>query len=852
MPGPPDRGRPQTYGYTGSSSAGLLMDTLPQTVPPHNNEAVSEDGMSEVLHSQLSPSESSALSSAVLGAAHDADGESPFLATVEPPASSSSPSVKPASPSPLPLPPGQRRNETGLSNSRRRCLRSSRRRCGAGPPCSVLRIWVWELLSLLAAVGLVVAVTAVLSVHNGSPLPELPYGMSLNSLVALLATLLRSAVAVVVIEVLGQARWSWFASSSPQQARPLSDLEIYQAAGHGLIGSMELIRVFVGRAARAASPAGFISLAGAFVMVASFAIGTFTQQAVQTVPCRRQVEGQATFPVAFALALKNTGNLAGAPIDVGYELKGAMIAGLTSPKGNNSNIIPICPTGNCTFPFHSPGVTHLSVGLCSQCLDTSEFLEQHYDAKTKIMRYSLPGLRNSSMIHNTSWPILTRFVLGSSQSYAQHRWSNEFAEAAPSSLLNLNIVAFSRPPPVNGGPPPNSIQGFKPVAVSCNLYLCLKYYYAEVKLGQFNETLIRAEGMRKIPAPQEDWTALREPCIFPDGKHYTVENITSAPRSPSLRLDEYTSIVLPGQSPGSPDTIVKAPSSCVSQVWGATAQGLEKEIHSIFVETKQNPGEESLNAVCEGGRGRPYDAIHCNKWWLQSIASQWNANFDSISWAIGNFTNVITTRIRMSGAAEGLYGFANENSSSTTVVGEVWQTKVCTHVNWLWLLMPVGVVAVTAALLVYVVARSSFGGEAAAVPVWKGSVLPLVLYGLLEGRPYVAAAAADPSARSPTTPADGGTDDEARAATTPGANRNGDDDGPLQMQPRREMMNLSGVEDVAKRTMVVFQRTPADGGRPGFSVVDTIPEKTPLNDDCEMGDRISLDSLLEQPYSGQT
>ena len=58
--------------------------------------------------------------------------------------------------------------------------------------------WLWECLSCVAVVLLACAMVAVLAVYNTKPLPQLPFSVSLNAVISLLATALKAALIIPI------------------------------------------------------------------------------------------------------------------------------------------------------------------------------------------------------------------------------------------------------------------------------------------------------------------------------------------------------------------------------------------------------------------------------------------------------------------------------------------------------------------------------------------------------------------------------------------------------------------------------------------------------------------------------
>ena len=58
--------------------------------------------------------------------------------------------------------------------------------------------WLWEFLSCLTAVAALLAIIFILNEHNNGPLPNWPYRITINSLLSVLATVLKAAMMVPI------------------------------------------------------------------------------------------------------------------------------------------------------------------------------------------------------------------------------------------------------------------------------------------------------------------------------------------------------------------------------------------------------------------------------------------------------------------------------------------------------------------------------------------------------------------------------------------------------------------------------------------------------------------------------
>lgn len=65
---------------------------------------------------------------------------------------------------------------------------------------STLRIWFLEILSILFALGCLIAIVIVLIVHQNNPLPSRPELLSINSLISVFTTFFKAALIMPVAE----------------------------------------------------------------------------------------------------------------------------------------------------------------------------------------------------------------------------------------------------------------------------------------------------------------------------------------------------------------------------------------------------------------------------------------------------------------------------------------------------------------------------------------------------------------------------------------------------------------------------------------------------------------------------
>lgn len=91
--------------------------------------------------------------------------------------------------------------------------------------------------------GALLAIVATIYHFQGRPLPDWPYGLSINTLISIYVVMMKAAIAFVIAQGIGQLKWSWFSTT-----RPMSDIAKYDNASRGSsLGSLDLMVALRGR-----------------------------------------------------------------------------------------------------------------------------------------------------------------------------------------------------------------------------------------------------------------------------------------------------------------------------------------------------------------------------------------------------------------------------------------------------------------------------------------------------------------------------------------------------------------------------------------------------------------------------
>ncbi|CAI6099212.1 unnamed protein product [Clonostachys chloroleuca] len=113
------------------------------------------------------------------------------------------------------------------------------------PSGFLAHVWAWieELVWCLLIVVIFIVLVVVLSQYDNKHMPNWPMGLTLNTLVAFLATVCRAMTLVPIIEGVSQLKWNWFATKQ----RSLRELYLFDQASRGPFGALRLLPKTRGR-----------------------------------------------------------------------------------------------------------------------------------------------------------------------------------------------------------------------------------------------------------------------------------------------------------------------------------------------------------------------------------------------------------------------------------------------------------------------------------------------------------------------------------------------------------------------------------------------------------------------------
>lgn len=102
---------------------------------------------------------------------------------------------------------------------------------------STLASWAFELFATVVSLASIVAIIAVLYRENDRPLTAWTLAVNLNTVIATLGTVARSALAFAISACIGQQKWTWFRKKPDR----LAAFERFDEASKGPLGGARLL-----------------------------------------------------------------------------------------------------------------------------------------------------------------------------------------------------------------------------------------------------------------------------------------------------------------------------------------------------------------------------------------------------------------------------------------------------------------------------------------------------------------------------------------------------------------------------------------------------------------------------------
>ncbi|KAH0021500.1 hypothetical protein KCU78_g6088, partial [Aureobasidium melanogenum] len=305
--------------------------------------------------------------------------------------------------------------------------------------------WLFEILACALALLALAAIVITLAVHDGRPLPEWPFNISVNALVSIFGVILKTSMMLPVSESISQLKWAWF-----QKPHSLSHFTEFDSASRGPWGCLKVLRRCHVR---------HLTSIGAAITLLALASDPFIQQMIKYKSVAFELTGN---DVQAFVSRSNNYTLHGAHTGAGYESLNlsAQAAIYKGVYNSYSSVEATCSSGNCTFKDYR------TLGMCSHCQDISSTINKTC-TKSSLCSFELP--------QGPSVKIPGSAILNMSTvvSAGYNHYSTNVSGLSTTNLVG-RIGAMS-----------DELMG-----IQCTLYPCIRTYTANVTKGNISETLL--------------------------------------------------------------------------------------------------------------------------------------------------------------------------------------------------------------------------------------------------------------------------------------------------------------------------------------------------------------------------
>lgn len=593
--------------------------------------------------------------------------------------------------------------------------------------------WKYESAACLLVLSGPVIIFGTLYPHNGQPLPQWPFDVSINSILSVYALVLKASIGIILTSCIGQLQWRWFALDS----RPLYDMVRFDQATRDASGALDLMW-----RQRIQQP---LTTLGCAITILAVAVDPFVQQLLRPVDCSIELPDDgmtADLPVATCF----DGTAYGGPFNydnlnnaLEKDIENALYTGTFAPQ---QDILWQCPTGNCTFSDYG------TIGLCNSCEDVSADVLVNF---ANISEYHPAGIPPGPNIavhssYNTSEYVSMSMNMSATQLWfgapvnvavaaaeqypppltATSRDDIRDAKLVFGFLIGATVKANGRidwTNPGNSTCNPESVteswscRGYG--AATCTIKPCIQVYNATVTAGTFKENLLTTMSgadwgrIRKVDAEDIYLAILDSQCSsqertdsFPDSK------LKDRWRPFDFNVTESDSAQFPNSLPDNIASLIEngclhlmSPDRLFYSV-GQYLQGFVQSTSSFM----GGGSDDFVIFVLSDFQGPPV---------IRSIYNWGNTDFERVESTLTNISHSLTTYIRTHGRAQSSDG---ANYTRTTQ-GKVYHYATCLEVKWLWLSFP-SVLSLLTLLLFFLVIEIARKEN---TPVWKASPLAWVL-----------------------------------------------------------------------------------------------------------------------------
>ncbi|KAI1161775.1 hypothetical protein F5B18DRAFT_662904 [Nemania serpens] len=343
--------------------------------------------------------------------------------------------------------------------------------------CSHIRWWCLDIIAVLISFVSLGAIIGILVAYDGKSQSAWPSDvLTINGLVAILATICRGSFMVSVASALSQEKWNRFEGSK----NTLAEFSLFDGASRGSWGSLKLLSRFK------VTRSGCL---GAALTILALAFSTFSQQLV-TFETKNVIGGLG---LGVELAQRayvprstyvNTVNGYSNSFNPTHSTKLAIYNGFMSPTIAYPSAS--CPTGNCTWPIIP------TMGVCGSCVNlTSEI--KIVQSSSSYCVVTVGSLNLTGSCDSEQLDFMRVFTVGPGSGRVFER-VDDIRSESPNLIGTFGALGLPGSKTLSSG-----LGGF--VATECALWYCLQAHEVQVQFGETRDRVIRSWNRATSLAP---------------------------------------------------------------------------------------------------------------------------------------------------------------------------------------------------------------------------------------------------------------------------------------------------------------------------------------------------------------
>ncbi|KAF2225806.1 hypothetical protein BDZ85DRAFT_213351, partial [Elsinoe ampelina] len=534
------------------------------------------------------------------------------------------------------------------------------------------RNWAYEVAACCISAITLAGVVILLWTRQNKPLPDWPALITLNSLIAVLTTIMKGCMIFAVAEGISQLKWSWFL-----RPRSLADLSTYDSASRGPWGS--LLFLFSGKL-------DAIATIGATITLIALAIDPFAQQVFLFEPCMQpQNDSSVSIPRVQVFAPVMDGDRLGTGSNQLEILNGmlrASYSAMIEPSAHlPARLDPVCRSGNCTW--NATDGYYQTLTISHACMDVTSFISNLTtdQSNTRSWNYSLhsapPYARagNLTLDYNT---ILNMQVYQGSTGVEPTQPTSDIYRADKYTMFALAALFWKQVGSYNAIEDRRIVQ---PMAVTCKMWPTLKTYNAYIESGNLIETEIQTRDV-------SSWEKLDRHLI--DGTWHNCTGTPSPTATNTIGLRNGTTI-LTSHDLGiiannlAPLNVSYWSPSCTVQMGPMIFSQYREFLANMF--TVKVPGRADTPQQGVMGSMRTQNQTVGNQMHLAAFLNEGRADLESVTRYMQALSGSLSAHMRTT---------ANVTEpANRAAVGTAQVVRTCARVRWGWMALPAALTVAT-------------------------------------------------------------------------------------------------------------------------------------------------------------